>query len=605
MEETFLSRFDGLDVRVRKVLQTCAVLGLSFAMSDVIQVHPELEELDIENAIDSAVDEMILVEQVEDNDDESGGDDDLSTKSGSSRDSEDHHTAETGDRRASIAVSTDGMKALDDRFFQFSHAMWRKNVLATMLKERKIELHRCIAESMEKSKVLILEEADISRLLTLFDHWKSCGDFCKSAPLALTVGSRLEEWDLSAQSLELYEDALEMAFDSVNMTEEINSEWVQVSAKPAVLDLILRLHVRVGMCHQRLGDDYESIVTFEDAYKIMKTASKIPGASKTLMMPIISSLCVLRVAQQNQSAKSKIRQEKLLAKFVQEALAHRSAVHIGRSLSMQAMFYAKSGNLERGVEIIDELRKVYNVESNSCDMVAEYGRDFVIECLAESIQWYYLLELHQKAERKADTIIEKLLPLVDPMDTDACMSVVLPVIQVLRLVGRAKDADWLLKVSVPRGPLSLHFFFANRPRILILTIFQSIPLFLPLQRYIINPAHDHAAHSQFWVPFFNPLAYVIEIMMMEESETYNPQVLKEMENWVLNEDNSEYDIDLERKAHALMGEMCWRLANFRDDDDPVREQLVSKAKALLMPVARFPHDEIFLKHTAQALMEAF
>jgi hypothetical protein len=126
-----------------------------------------------------------------------------------------------------------------------------------------------------------------------------------------------------------------------------------------------------------------------------------------------------------------------------------------------------------------------------------------------------------------------------------------------------------------------------------------------LQRYIINPAHDHAAHSQFWVPFFNPLAYVIEIMMMEESETYNPQVLKEMENWVLNEDNSEYDIDLERKAHALMGEMCWRLANFRDDDDPVRDQLVSKAKALLMPVARFPHDEIFLKHTAQALMEAF
>jgi hypothetical protein len=40
IEETFLSRFDALDVRVRKVLQTCAVLGLSFALTDVIKVHP-------------------------------------------------------------------------------------------------------------------------------------------------------------------------------------------------------------------------------------------------------------------------------------------------------------------------------------------------------------------------------------------------------------------------------------------------------------------------------------------------------------------------------------------------------------------------------------
>ena len=110
-------------------------------------------------------------------------------------------------------------KSQSDRFFQFSHAMWRQNVLTTMLKERKIELHRLIAEAMEKDEVLVLEQSDISRLLTLFDHWKSCGDFCKTAPLALAVGARLEEWDLCAQSLELYEDALEMSFDTVQRVD--------------------------------------------------------------------------------------------------------------------------------------------------------------------------------------------------------------------------------------------------------------------------------------------------------------------------------------------------------------------------------------------------
>ena len=197
MEETFLSRFDGLEIRVRKVLQSSAVLGLSFALSDVIQVHPEMEEADIENALDTAVDELILVEQIEDDD---GDEESVSNKSETTNKSESSLTqAQTVDR--SRGSGSDALKTLGDRFFQFSHAMWRKNVLTTMLQERKIELHRMIAESMEKNQVVILEDSDISRLLTLFEHWKSCGDFIKSAPLALTVGARLEEWDLCAQRL--------------------------------------------------------------------------------------------------------------------------------------------------------------------------------------------------------------------------------------------------------------------------------------------------------------------------------------------------------------------------------------------------------------------
>lgn len=217
MEETFLSRFDALDVRVRKVLQTCAVLGLSFSLSDVVRVHPELEEVEIENALDNAVEEIILVERFEDEDESVSSGNSGST--GCDSDSRSGIGNEMG--RDNSAGSTDmEMEDMDDRFFEFSHAMWRQKVLTTMLKDRKIELHRLIAEAMERDQVHILEQCDISRLLTLFDHWKACGDFCKAAPLALAVGSRLEEWDLAMQSLDLYRDALEMSFESVEAVDE-------------------------------------------------------------------------------------------------------------------------------------------------------------------------------------------------------------------------------------------------------------------------------------------------------------------------------------------------------------------------------------------------
>jgi len=220
MEETFLSRFDALDVRVRKVLQTCAVLGLSFSLSDVVRVHPELEELEIEHALDNAVEEIILVERFEDEDESVSLASGISGDSGSTGcDSDSRSGIHELERRDSRSTGFDP-DDIDDRFFEFSHAMWRQKVLTTMLKERKIELHRLIAEAMEKDQVHILEQCDISRLLTLFDHWKACGDFCKSAPLALAVGPRLEEWDLAMQSLDLYRDALEMSFESVEAVTE-------------------------------------------------------------------------------------------------------------------------------------------------------------------------------------------------------------------------------------------------------------------------------------------------------------------------------------------------------------------------------------------------
>jgi len=286
-------------------------------------------------------------------------------------------------------------------------------------------------------------------------------------------------------------------------------------------------------------------------------------------MPILSSLCVLKIEHVGHDSKSKDDIESYLRKFYREAKSTGSTVHVARAISMQAMFSAQSSELKNALIHIKKLRSVYDFEKYSYEMIAEYGRDFALECLAESVQWLYLVEKHEAAEKLADKLIQKFVPLIDPLDIDSMMVCIFPIINVLKLLGRVGDADWLLK------------------------------------RYVINPTHDHSAQAQFWIPLFNPLAYVLEINMMEEEdERYDQEIIDELEEWVLDEANSDFDLELERKAHTLMGELCWRLTNFKDEDDPATQRLMHKAEDLLTPIARFPHPEVFLRHTAEALLNA-
>jgi predicted ATPase len=104
MKEALLNRFDALDVRVRKVLQTCAVLGNFFALSDLIRVHPELEEIEIEMSLDVATNEMILIEEMEDEEDNVS-----------------FYSNSTGGEQSHFGSSTGGLNVVGNRYFRFSH----------------------------------------------------------------------------------------------------------------------------------------------------------------------------------------------------------------------------------------------------------------------------------------------------------------------------------------------------------------------------------------------------------------------------------------------------------------------------------------------------
>jgi class 3 adenylate cyclase len=555
---SFLNRLDSLDRGVGRVLQTCAVLGMSFSLSDVICFHPEMDELVLELSLNAAVDELILVEDVEEEDEDESS---LWSGRGSNFDNKNQ---------------TASWNTLDDRYFQFSHAMWRKSVLDAMLTEHKVQIHRAIAEALEKEEFLSVESSDIGRLLTLFDHWKSCGNFGKAAPLALEVGLRLEEWDLVAQSLGLYEDAFGMIYDSADNPEgesrmrDENEVWLPASASPATVEFILRLHIRIARCHSQLGNHGKCATFFEDAYKMMNTSPIAAKLNTELVLPILSGLCSIVIKGIPLASNDLGEYRSHIEKFLQEATERNEEMHIACALAMKASLFAGLGKFDEAIVSQEALGQMYVIERFSQNIQREHGKDFVALSFSKSVQWYVIVGLRKKAESQIDFVIENLLPHYDLRDVDTIMELIFPILMVLKSLGRASDADAILFT------------------------------------HAINPYHDLGGSSTTWIQMFNPIAYLFRIHQMIEEEDMDEEILYQITHWVMQPEHGSFDPDLQFKGNAIIGEICSLLAGLQIHGDFDLQALLDKGRMLLMRVVYAMQDdntEAFLVRQAKMSLD--
>ncbi|KAG7361535.1 adenylate/guanylate cyclase [Nitzschia inconspicua] len=558
-----LNRFDSLDALVRKLLHTCAVLGQSFSFSDVVRVHhPDIKMALIEDSLNVAVSEMILVEL--------DSDEDKSTCSVSSHGgSHSHFGASVGHSKTSSRLDIEG-----ERNFEFSHDMWRKTVLATLLEARKVKLHRLIAIAMEKEfDGGAIEQSDLSCLLTLFEHWKLCGEFKRAAPLALIVSERLNDWDLVDLSVDICRDALDMSLRSVTHVEnnpDLNfGDWREVSSTPSVFSFIIRLNVRIAENYRLLGRIMKCVKSYEDAYMMLHSCStRTPSLLITVLVGLLR-IDFERNESNDSSDENVPGDEALLEEFLQTAREESHPIHIAMALSMKAQFYSQRGYFEQALEESTALCKVYNAGSHSRLLSTEYGKDHAMDVLSQSAMWFFLSGQEQEAVDQSLFVVKQLLPHLNPTDVDTIMTLLLPAILVLKFVGRGEDA---------------HFIFC---------------------RYVVNAHHDNARSQTPWVEIFNPLIYLLEIVKMEELDTYDDCMLDAIQDWVLNDNNSYYSPDHLRLGHTLMGEICYRLGQLKPaTDDSMREMLLQKARSFLTPIARDVQSEAFLAHSALAFLRA-
>jgi hypothetical protein len=285
------------------------------------------------------------------------------------------------------------------------------------------------------------------------------------------------------------------------------------------------------------------------------------------MVPIMSGLCDIKLQLEAYDDKTLREQEELIQKFVKAAQDEGNTVHLSRALSLEAAFFAHQGNFERALQDQQALQMVYKIEQHSARIVEQYHKDYAAECFSQSIIWYYLMGEHDKASRQADFVIQRHLPFQDPKDVDNIMILMLPVILVLKFMGRASEADYIMK------------------------------------KHVINAFHELAPCAVYWVETFNPMTYLLEIVKMEEAEKFDDQILDEVGSWVLDEANSYYSPEHLRLGHTLMGEICWRLGNLKDEGEPMRLMYLEKSKCFLTPIARDTLSEPFLAHSALALLK--
>ena len=201
-------------------------------------------------------------------------------------------------------------------------------------------------------------------------------------------------------------------------------------------------------------------------------------------------------------------------------------------------------------------------------------------------------------------MIQRHLRFQDPHDVDQIMMLMLPAILVLKLMGRAEEAEYIMK------------------------------------RYVVNAYHDYSPHATYWVETFNPICYLLEIIRIEEEREQQEQqqaegtkhdksndefdddddeeFLSHVQAWVLDDANSYYSPDHLRLGHTLMGEICWRLGNMRnkakmtkaqttetnDHALHIKEMLYKRSKRFLTPIARDPLSDPFLTHSALAVLNA-
>ncbi|KAL3918405.1 MAG: hypothetical protein SGILL_004251, partial [Bacillariaceae sp.] len=555
-----LNRFDALEASVRKILHTCAVLGMSFSLSDVIRVHPEINLSLVQEALDVALSEMILAELGGEDDERSTG-----SRSSAAGGSNSKLGSSVGYSKTSSRLDLEG-----ERNFEFSHEMWRTTVLATLLEARKVKLHRLIALAMEKEVTGDTpEQSDLSRLLTLFEHWKLCGDFSRAAPLALVVGERLNEWDLVHQCIDLCRDALDMSWRSVEPVEKPQDsdvgDWVQVSSNIEVLNLIIKLHLRIAENYRLVDRIQYCVKTYEDAYAILRGCSeKCPSLRVSVLVGLLSA----NLESTGSSEQMISGQESLFEEFLGAARDEANPIHLARALAMRAQYLAEHGHFEKALEDFKNLQSIYKSKEHSPVQCMQYGKDYVMDAFSQSVLWLFLVDKQDEAVQQGLFVLRNHLPLQNPRDVDRILSLLLPTVLVLKFVGRGEDA---------------HFIFC---------------------KYVLNAYHDFGLSQVNCTEIFNPMIYLLEIVKMEECGHYDVSLLDAIQVWLFDTSNTYYSPEHLRLGHTLMGEICYRLGQVWQEDDLKRSLLLERARFLLTPIAREVHSESFLAHTALAFLRA-
>ncbi|KAL7552126.1 hypothetical protein ACHAWF_018244 [Thalassiosira exigua] len=558
--ELLLYRLDALDSSVRTVLHLSAVLGTEFELLDVLFAFEEMygaesEQLDravrIREAFDVAVEEGIIEQSFIVGDDLDWDDDDEDNTCGSP---------------GNIGITLHGRKKAhpfyaENRRLRFTHDSWKACILNVMLDERKREMHRHVAFSLEKD---LGEEAhsqgDFEMQIRVFKHWKLGGIFAKAAVIALNIGGQLMALGFNTQAILLFDDALgileEMASgDEIETHMSYGGIGVTVleAIGPPELEYLIKLNISKGRAHSTLRQTVEGAKAYQRALDILNNTpcAEDEDFDRSVSFPIFSGLfSVLRMGAIEQDEDCSYEKD-LCKEFVEQARLNGDPVHYGRAMAMQAETLGRLGDFKEALHVVEQVRSIYDIETQHSAICQAYGSDRVAQAFASSIDFNHCLGKTQEALDASIHIVDVILPKSDPKNVHNSFVLILPAIITMKENGLAMEA------------------------------------FSAFQTRIINPFNEHFGEggTTWSKPMFKPILTMLDLQAREDHDT---KTVDELSLWALDEEHFEQKMERYERiwaSHgaspkAFLGEICFSLSR-RHTNAEKAGQLLQKAILLI------------------------
>lgn len=279
VNELLLHRIDALDSSVRTVLHLSAVLGTEFNLLDAALAYEELFGVDESNQLEAAISlresfdvaikegilEKSLFCLVEDGDDEMM-----------------HEEEHICPSMINVRISLKGRRQThpfysDNCRLRFTHDSWKTSILNVMLVERKRELHKYVAISLERDlDDETHNQDDFEKQITVFKHWKSSGSFTKASANALNIGGQLMLLGLNSQAILLFDDVLD-TLKGISYKEVGRSRCggVSTSVLEAIdvpeLDNLIKVNIAKGKAYLTLGQGVAAADAYQSALDVSGT----------------------------------------------------------------------------------------------------------------------------------------------------------------------------------------------------------------------------------------------------------------------------------------------------------------------------------------------
>lgn len=457
VNELQLSRIDALDFNVRNVLQLCAVMGMEFELIDAALAYSEMfanvkdqirqneASASLRLALDAAIEEGILEQSYIMTEERNAEEGDIGGRS-------------MGDVSISLKRRQAHPFYLNNRRIRFTHDSWRQTVLNVLLDERKQEIHHHVAASLERdleNDVALNEDDTFDRRMIVFRHWKLSGNFDKASLMALSMGSQMMWFGFNSQAILLFEDVLSTLTNAKIADEDAEqhfgiSQPVLDSLTTGELEALVRILIAKGKSHSTLLQVERGWDAYEGALDIINNTPSADdeGYNRSVSFPIFSGLFVVLKMGAVAEDSGHTYERTLCERFVEQARLNGDPVHYGRALAMQAETLGRLGLYEEALSVVDEIRGIYDIETQHESICKAYGSDRVAQAFTHSVNFNDALGRTEAAFDACRYVVDHLVPKSSPGNIHNMFVLLYAVVVFLKENGQALRAREIFQLRV-------------------------------------------------------------------------------------------------------------------------------------------------------------